>query len=61
MIHEVDVNKDGSINFQEFVKMMDVFDEKKEIVEPKPNKFDQEMEIEQQIPQYPLNNQNIRF
>ena len=40
MIHEVDVNKDGSINFQEFVKMMDVFDEKKEIVEPKPNKFD---------------------
>ena len=27
MIHEVDINNDGSIQFDEFVKMMKIFDD----------------------------------
>ena len=40
MIQEVDINKDGSIQFEEFVKMMKIFDDQEEIVIPHLNKSD---------------------
>ena len=52
MIQEVDTNNDGSIQFEEFVKMMKIFDDQDQNLVPPQNKSDQEMEIEQQIPLY---------